>query len=49
MVRKKRMEEIRRVLSKAIYGKTYRNLTEKQAINVGKKTLRVVKKERKKK
>jgi len=45
----KRMEDVRRILSKAMYGKTYRSLTEKQAMAVGKKTAMVLKKESRKK
>ena len=49
MVSMDRMRKIRSVLSKGIYGKPYTKLSEKQAINIGKKTANVIKKESKRK
>ncbi len=48
MVTLKRMQEIRRILSKALYNKKYKELTERQSLIIAKKVKRVIKKESKK-
>ena len=43
MVSIKRMNEISRILSKAIYNKKYQNLTSKQSTNIAKKVTKLIK------